>query len=216
MKSKSLTIAAILSSTLIIVGVSGADDINLDKPRFKAGDCLVWTSPTSESSSVVKIKKLNTLIFRGETARFYEIESGDEVASIQTWQFDVGDARKFNCKNFDQVKSEVESKNKAISDAEESRDKMLKEAQLESNTLQIEYSEKQSKIEKDFLWCKVRANILAIQKKPEYEESMKNCSVRKDAEESSLRMQREEAYQNVKSKYPLIKITIHDEQIFVD
>ena len=45
---------------------------------------------------------------------------------------------------------------------------------------------------------------------------MKNCSVRKDAEESSLRMQREEAYQNVKSKYPLIKITIHDEQIFVD
>ena len=59
MKSKSLTIAAILSSTLIIVGVSGADDINLDKPRFKAGDCLVWTSPTSESSSVVTSVRLN-------------------------------------------------------------------------------------------------------------------------------------------------------------
>lgn len=124
-----LVIAAMFCSSLADTGKSMADDINLDIPRFKTGDCLEYKAPMSEISSVVKIERLNKITFRGETVHIYVISEGGQEISMQTWQFDVGKAKKFNCKDFLKVKAQIDLRNKA---AREHRERLEAEGSTSS------------------------------------------------------------------------------------
>jgi len=208
-----LTFSIIICSSLIRVGLSQGTDINLNKPKFKAGDCLVWTSPTSETSSVVKIKTLHTLTLMGQTTDVYETELDDKPLSIQTRQFDVGAARKFNCANFDKVKVEVGSKNKAIKEIKELQGRPAKEAKQEIDKVNKEYDKTAREIELNFHRCNLAR--MKDHRRSEGEEAYKNCLARTKNDENDLRKQQQEKYERLKSKYPSLNIKFESFRIYL-
>ncbi len=209
-----LKFSTIICSTLITVSLSQGADINLDKPRFKAGDCLIWTSPTSETPSVVRIKTLHTLTLMGQTARVYEIEFKDGPLSIQTWQFDVGHARKFNCSNFDKVKSEVAAKNKALEDLKELQARPAKEAKQEIYEINKEYNRRVREIERSSVQCTLAR--MNNHRHEEAEEEYHNCVARTVTDESNLRKEQQERYALLRPKYPSLKIKMQSFSIYLE
>ena len=175
-----------------------AADINLDRPKFKAEDCVVWTPPMNPSSAVVKIKKLNSLTFRGETVYTYEIEAGTEVLSIQTWQFDMGKTDKFKCSDFQKIKSQVEASNKTIKDAQ----KLLETAKLESEDLFSEHDAKRDKVVDEYHRCN---NGLAHYRK-DNDPYRIACVEERDAQLSEIKADEEIVFRKFKSKYPSLNI----------
>lgn len=206
---RALTIAIIIN--LICVGPSIADKINLDKPKFKAGDCLVWTQPVTARVSAIKIKKLSSVTFNGRTGHFYEMESNGEPFTLETFWIDGGNVRKFKCSQYDKVNSEIESQNNLIEEEKESRDNMERQARQEAFDMNIWYERMTREIDDNELRCSSRAYS---QTKTDHE-ALTICNRKKERERDDLQQRWDKAVAEFRSKYPSLRISAEDNSVYV-
>jgi hypothetical protein len=210
---KALAIA--IFSGVILVSSSIAENINLDRPIFKAGDCFVWKPPMTATSSAVKIKKLRSVTFNGRTGHFYEIELHDRALTIETFLIDVGDVQKFKCSQYDKVKSEIESKNKLIEDAQESRNNMEREARQEAFEINVWYEQIVAEI--DGIKMRCEGGVYFDQKTDRYDKhGIDDCNIGKQRRVEDLQRRWDKTIAEFRSKYPTLRISAENNSITVD
>jgi len=195
------TLTTTLAILLLLVGSAVAQDINYDKPKYKAGDCFVVRAPNAIAA--VKIKKVFSVTLGGQTGHYYDIEYNGEPVRLATLNIDIWEAKRIKCSEYAKVAKEIELENKLAEEAKESRYDLYLKASEEA--IEENFASYAEAIKNQDRKC----NQLS-------KEEIESCHENMKASMADLQLRFNKKLAELKSKYPSLRITARGYEIYVD